>query len=147
MSDVWHQGLHAIRIDDPFHEPHPTAAPGRCCFSTAPVADDFPAAAPYRSDDEHARGRWRSHGGLPSELPALLRAHLNGTEARLPALPPPRWEHGGAPPPPTYSNRKHRLVQRQLAVRLPPTPGSVDPITAHPDIAFALRLTGQPATT
>lgn len=121
-SDVWHQDVHAIRVDDPFgydgynrhshpfHEPHPAVAPGRCCFSAVRVVDDFPAVAPYRSDDERARGRRRSHGGIPPELPALLRAHLNGTEARLPF-----------------------------------TPGYVDSIPVHPDIAFALRLAGQPA--
>ncbi|RAK25466.1 hypothetical protein B0I29_1335 [Actinoplanes lutulentus] len=98
----------------------------------------------HRHPHDQLRNRW-SPRNVPTFLPSLVRAYLDGTEPNLRGY----REHqitvladGN-----TIARRRRHLVEQHLAVRTTPagpaTPA--DGITVHPDIPFALRLGPRPA--
>ncbi|MFI7438044.1 hypothetical protein [Micromonospora haikouensis] len=97
------------------------------------------AEPPYRHPSSELRRRW-SPLNTPAFPPGLVRAYLDGTEPTMRGY----YDHDDQLP---NADDRHRadLVAHHLAVRVPPEHGGPDRITVHPDIAFTLRLTDQPA--
>jgi hypothetical protein len=145
LLGLWQLRVGWTRLGAPVHpDPPDLGRPaGSSCHTATPPAP-APAAAPiYRRPYEKLGRRWAPTGDAPDVLPRLLRAHLDGAPLRLP--PRTHTLRPGVPPPEPEANRRRRLVERHLAVRLPPEPnGDGDRLTVHPDIAFALRLTDRP---
>ncbi|MEU0156401.1 hypothetical protein [Micromonospora fulviviridis] len=144
LIGAWQLRTRWARLDEPVHtDRHDTTGPppadGRFCLAARPVTPDPSTAPPYRHPDDELRKRW-SPLNAPAFLPGLVRAYLDGTEPTMRGY----YDHDDQPP---YADELRRadMVAHHLAVRVQPEHGGPDRITVHPDIAFALRLTDQPA--
>ena len=146
LIDAWLLCVTWTHLDIGVHtNPPGHIGPGRSCLTATP-ADTMLVPRPtlHRHPDDHLRNRW-SPRNVPTFLPGLVRAYLDGTEPNLRGY---REHHitvpaGGD----TIARRRRDLVEQHLAVRTTPagpaTPA--DGITVHPDIPFALRLSHRPA--
>jgi hypothetical protein len=118
---------------------------GPACPPPHPLTADPASAAPmiYRHPPDELGKRW-APVNIPHFLPDLLRAYLDGT------APTGRGFRDYLTVTPTFEpyddeRRRTGLVEQHLAVRVQPTGTEpAERIVMHPDLAFGLRLTGQP---
>jgi hypothetical protein len=145
LIDAWLLRVTWTHLDVGVHtNPPGHIGAGRSCLTATP-ADTMlvPRSALHRHPHDQLRNRW-SPRNVPTFLPGLVRAYLDGTEPDLRGY---REHYITVPAGGDTTARRRGLVEQHLAVRTAPAGPATSEggITVHPDIPFALRLSPRPA--